>query len=491
MAKKKAGDGNYSVTYTPPTPKLKRKPPTKPPRLPPPPAPEPTPPLPVPKLKRKLKPISKQPPAPQPPAPQPPTKRPWWKPSPRPPPPRAPPDDYIPKKINKLRLLLASPIIGNKLRDYEFKTTRIEPDNKYKKLLTNIMSFADFDEGKIDGDITNDEIEYILKYVLLNGNGTKPDPKNEDFIVVKKNESNIPIPSYFAKMDSDYELEGTNIEIYFKNKCRNGLWQFSGTCYFNTAINGIFLSNNIHKFLKHRLIDYYRSLDESAKTAFKQMGMTCLTKSGVMSEEIIYNLIKHYLCMKDNEFKDIKRNQITQIAKSILKKDEVNKGGNPMVVITNFFDILFPINRDDYVQILFHPTVIPKAPVGYILDHVGITMISSNSQWVHAVVGTFCYEDNVPIIVDSNFPNNPVYIDWRNPKSKEIIARYYETVYYDIGGEKYVFRIQYSYSCYVNKEKLEESKKFIIKSRNQDILNICTAYTKTGGGNEGWKKKIH
>lgn len=184
--------------------------------------------------------------------------------------------------------------------------------------------------------------------------------------------------------------------------------------------------------------------------------------------------------MKDNVLKDIDGDKITKMAKSILNKSQVNDGGHAYDAIINIFDILFPKGKLPYVQIYVDRDIIDNPPKGYILDHVviGVNIKDNPSGFSHAVLGTYCYEDKKPnpIIVDSNRPYNPFYIDWKNPKNKETILEYFKSVY-NI-NPKSVFEIGYRYTCYVNIQKLAESKKFINRPENQAILNICTAYSK-------------
>lgn len=117
---------------------------------------------------------------------------------------------------------------------------------------------------------------------------------------------------------------------------------------------------------------------------------------------------------------------------------------------------------------------------GFILDHAILAIVVKGDPYNennHAVLGTFCYDDGKPIIVDSNRPYNPFYIDWTKTENNQKILKYFENIYdYPEGSE---LEVQVDYICYLNEQKLKESKEFNEKSENQSVLAICTNYKKS------------
>lgn len=374
--------------------------------------------------------------------------------------------------FEKLLWVLDNKIISQKLADLKFKLSIYPPDNTIADFI-NALSNRD---KNISQDI-DDQLFDILDYILSNPNhasGVEINYRTQNFAVLKEDKT----PENFVKIDLD-SLKLPGIYIFVKSKCTNALAQFSGTCYFNAVINGVFLSNNFYKFLKHKLVEYYISLTKEEKQKFTAQGMTCLGKDKEISREILFNLIKHYLCAINHQFENIKGTEITQIASTILHKKEVNEGGHSFDVITNIIKILFPEDSQSYAKIFKFPKEISGSVESekYLLDHavLGIQVKDNPASHLnHAVVGTSCYEDNVPIIIDSNRPYNPIYINWKDPKNNDTIIKYFKSVYtYKEGSE---LEIVYDYVCYLNKQKLQESKVFILKEENEKILEVCTNY---------------
>ena len=373
--------------------------------------------------------------------------------------------------FSKLLWVLDDKIISQKVSDLKFKLSIYKPPEKIKDFI-NALSKRD---QNISQDISDELLFEILDYILSNrAHGVDINYSTENFAVLQEDKA----PDNFVKIDLD-SLALPSIYIFVKSKCTNALAQFSGTCYFNAVINGVFLSNNFYKFLKHKLVEYYNSLSAEQKQQFKAQGMTCLAKDKEISREILFNLIKHYLCAINHQFEKIEGSEITEIASAILHKKEVNEGGISHEVIYNILNILFENDRDNYCKIETYPKEIGTAYEGYILDHavLGIKVKGDRASHMnHAVVGTYCYEDKEPnpIIIDSNRPYNPIYIDWKDPKNNETIIKYFKSVYtYKEWSE---LEIVYDYVCYLNKEKLKESKEIIIKEENEKILEVCTNY---------------
>lgn len=375
--------------------------------------------------------------------------------------------------FEKLLLVLDDKIISQKVSDLKFKLSIYQPPENIKAFI-NALSNRD---KNISQDISEDQLFEILDYILSNrAHGVDINYSTENFAVLNEDKA----PDNFVKIDLD-SLALPSIYIFVKSKCTNALVQFSGTCYFNAVINGVFLSNNFYKFLKHKLVEYYNSLSEEEKQQFKAQGMTCLAREKLISREILLNLIKHYLCAINHQFEKIEGSEITEIASAILHKEEVNEGGISNEVIDNILNILFGNDRESYCKIKIYPEEIGTVYEGYILDHAVLAIQVKGdraSHMNHAVVGTYCYEDKEPnpIIIDSNRPYNPIYIDWKDPKNNETIIEYFKSVY--TYKERSELQIVYDYVCYLNEEKLKESKKFILKKENEEILEVCTNYKK-------------
>ena len=291
-----------------------------------------------------------------------------------------------------------------------------------------------------------------------------------------------PVPS------PDPSSKPSSVSREIISKCNNAIKQIRRTCYFNATINGLLLSNNFFKIIKHKLILFYKSLNEDQKKIFLNAGLNCSIKNPYttdtkydieLAKNNFYILVKHYLCSTNNNINKKVNDFIPPIAGSILNmnSNDVTEGGSSEDVLIYILTYILQITRDNeykllarepsslgvYVSVPADRKEIPKKlDENYILDHATL-YYKVNKSMYHAVSCIYCYENDIPIIINPSMPSEPVYVEWE--KIENIKKSYRDA---DM--------MRYGYAIYLNKNSIEESKKFIAFPENVKILEeICSS----------------
>lgn len=255
--------------------------------------------------------------------------------------------------------------------------------------------------------------------------------------------------------------------------CALGLKQFSGTCYFNLSLNGLLLSPTLLQFAIKKLQKYEQNTlnkysDEIKENFYKNTTIEIpptwedypyeKSKRIILAKFLLHKLIALYLCNYNSLKHPIHYQNIpatlckyTRQIDDIIKVDDynVNNGGIIEDAFHSIFKKLFDneaefnkevtvIDYDDIYEfslttVKFNKFILVKAfnfikykefenilkyfeNKGYFLDQSGIYYEIKNSEnsesSVHGVLGIYC--DNKPVIIDSQSPDKPYFVNWRN-----------------------------------------------------------------------------
>lgn len=171
-------------------------------------------------------------------------------------------------------------------------------------------------------DINNPE---ILKIYNLIENEQSSDFKK----IVKNNVSYLSVPE--NTFQKDFKNNTLECQSWFKHfiykafNCVSGrLLQLSGTCYLNTAINGLFLSKGLQLLLKN----IYSK--ETEKDFVPLSSLSCPVEQTKSSKKYIMNLIYNILINKE-KVQDTSSDVLIQASKHIFSSYESGEGGNSML----------------------------------------------------------------------------------------------------------------------------------------------------------------
>ena len=277
-----------------------------------------------------------------------------------------------------------------------------------------------------------------------------------------------------ARQIIDYKPPKTN--THEEKKCKfSALKQLDPTCFFYSVLNGFLLCDNLFAIFQKKLIEYYNTLNEEDKLKFNSMGSIC-PKDINIPEYIFYNIIRLYSCR--HESIESPTDYIKLPEKILQEKINIL---NPLSALNVFINILYKketIVLDNANFILFknEDLLVLNMKSGNIPDKITIGDNQYNLEYaniilfdIHALSGIICHD--TPVIIDSNYIDEPMNIDWRNASIE--FSKEYKEKYRKIANQlnmttSLTHRVGTEFVIYVKKQD---------EDLTTEINNICSPPT--------------